>query len=86
MSHSSTAAHAPRRLRDDLGFGLERQLAHADEVLCDLGQALLVLVNEELGPVSQVLIHLAKRFQIVAACTPHECESTGAVNAGRSTV
>ena len=48
----------------DLGLGLERKAPHADEVLRDLGQPLLVLVHQELGPVGQVLIYLLERLGI----------------------
>lgn len=43
------------------------QLAHADEVLCDLGKALLALVNCKLGPVQQLLVNLTQGLLIVAA-------------------
>lgn len=51
-------ACAPGWLGDDLGLWLQGELAHADEVLCNLREALLVLVDEELGPMRQVLVHL----------------------------
>lgn len=40
---------------------LERELAHADEVLRDLGEALLALVLQKLGPVAQLLVDLNAR-------------------------
>ena len=43
---------------DDLRARLQRQLAHADQVLRDLREPLLVLVHQELGPERQVLIDL----------------------------
>ena len=46
-----------------LGRGPQCELAHADQVLRDLGQALLVLVHQELGPVLEVLVHLQARHQ-----------------------
>eukprot|EP00960_Hanusia_phi_P001208 33187-Hanusia_phi.AAC.1 len=33
------------------GSDLERQLSHADEILCDLRKALLAFVHKEVGPV-----------------------------------
>ena len=48
----------------DLGLGFEREAPHADEVLRDLGQPLLVLVHQELGPVGQVLVYLLQRLGI----------------------
>ena len=42
----------------DFGLGLKRKAPHAYEVLRDLGQPLLVLVHQELGPVGEVLIYL----------------------------
>ena len=48
----------------DLGLGLERKAPHADEVLRDLGQPLLVLVHQELGPIGQVLVYLLERLGI----------------------
>ena len=46
---------------------LEPELAHADEVLVDLGQALLVAVDEVLGPVGQMLVELGHGLGVVAA-------------------
>ena len=45
-----------------LGPHFELQAAHAHQVLRDLGQPLLVLVQQELGPVGQVLVHLLQRL------------------------
>lgn len=66
---SRAAAAAPGWFRDDLGLRLESELAHADEVLRDLGQALLVLVHQELGPVHEVLIDLFQSLHVLLACT-----------------
>lgn len=44
----------------------ECQLAHADEVLRNLRHTLLVLVNQELGPVHQVLVYLLQGLCVVA--------------------
>ena len=52
---------SPRGDGDDLGARLESQLPHADEVLRDLCQPLLILMHQELGPVRQMLIHLSDR-------------------------
>ena len=52
-----------------LGRGPQGELAHANEVLRDLGQALLVLVHQELGPVLQVLVHLQAQRQGTSAAT-----------------
>lgn len=43
---------------DQLGFDSQRQLAHAYQVLRDLGQPLLVLVYQKLWPEFQMLIKL----------------------------
>lgn len=48
-------------------LSLERQLADADEVLRDLGEALLALVPEEPRPVDEVLINLLQRLLVVLA-------------------
>jgi hypothetical protein len=42
-----------------------RELAHADEVLHDLGQALLVLVHEEGRPVRELLVDARERRAVV---------------------
>ena len=54
----------PGRQRHELGPGLEREAAHANEVLCDLGQPLLVLVHQELGPEGQMLVNLLQRLHV----------------------
>jgi hypothetical protein len=48
-------------------LGLELELAHADEVLVDLGEALLVAVLEVLGEELQLLRHLLQRLRVVLA-------------------
>lgn len=48
-----------------LGARLGGQFAHADEELRDLGQALLVLVHQELGPVLQVVIYLGQGVRVL---------------------
>jgi len=48
--------------RHQLGRDAGGQLAAADEVLRDLGQPLLVLVDQELGPVLQVRVQLRQRL------------------------
>ena len=50
-----------------LGRGPQGEPAHPDQVLRDLGQALLVLVHQELGPVLEVLVHLQARRQSTSA-------------------
>lgn len=57
-SQSPRPPSSPRRHGDQLGPHFELQLAHAHEVLRDLGQPLLVLMHQELGPVGQVLVQL----------------------------
>lgn len=59
--------HTLARQRDQLGLCLECELAHADEVLRDLCQALLVLVHQELGPVGEVLVQLLQCLGIILA-------------------
>jgi hypothetical protein len=43
------------------------QLAHADEILRDFREALLALVDGELGPVDELLVDLGERRFVVAA-------------------
>ena len=50
-----------------LGRGPQGELAHPDQVLRDLGQALLVLVHQEFGPVLKVLVHLQTQRQGTSA-------------------
>ena len=50
----------------DLGLGLQGKPPHADEVLRDLRQPLLVLVHQELRPVCQVLIDLLQGLGIAS--------------------
>ncbi len=47
--------------------GLELELAHADEVLVDLGQPLLVPVLQVLGEELQLLRHPRQRLRVVLA-------------------
>jgi hypothetical protein len=47
--------------------GLEPELPHADEVLVDLGQALLVAVLQVLGEELQVRRDLLQRLGVIAA-------------------
>lgn len=44
---------------------LQNQFAHADQVLGDLGEALLAFVSQEAGPVNQVLVDLLQSFLVV---------------------
>jgi hypothetical protein len=55
-------------LRYDGHPWLEGEFAHANEVLRDLGQSLLVFVHQELWPASQVLIDLLQRLHVLRAC------------------
>mmetsp|Transcript_24840 Transcript_24840/g.69246 ORF Transcript_24840/g.69246 Transcript_24840/m.69246 type:complete len:258 (+) Transcript_24840:694-1467(+) len=54
----------PGRHSHQRGRGLLRQLAHADEVLCYLGQPLLILVHQELWKVLQMGVQLFQRLRI----------------------
>ena len=60
--HEPPPPHSPRRHGDELGPRLELQATHAHQVLRDLGQPLLVLVHQELGPVNEVLVYLLQRL------------------------
>ena len=47
------------------GGYLQREFSHADEVLCDLREALLALVHGEIWPVLELLVDLRKRLVVV---------------------
>ena len=55
---------SPGRERHKLWSGLESEAAHADEVLSDLCQPLLVLVHQEFGPKGQVLVNLLQCLHV----------------------
>ena len=60
---------------------LEDQLPHPDQVLGDLGEALLTLVSQEPRPVDQVLVDLLQSFLIVLT-ELHLQRSTGESGSG----
>ena len=57
---TQNTAGLPCCQRHQLSAHFGRQAPHANEVLGDLCQPLLVLVHQELGPVLQVLVYLCQ--------------------------
>lgn len=66
-----------------LGARLQLEFAHADQILRDLGQPLLALVRQKLGPELQMLIDLLQRLGIIARqlhALPQLARKVGSLN------